>query len=66
MTKKDFLYALECENIIRLERDENNKIDVEETLKNRDCKTWCYMPTGERLDVKTIVKIIEEQWWFED
>lgn len=66
MTKKDFLYALECENLVRLVRDENNKIDVEESLESRDFKTWCWMPTGERLDLKTIVRILEGQWAFED
>lgn len=66
MSKKDFLYALECENLIRLVRDETNKIDVEASLESRDCETWCWMPTWERLDIKTIVRILEEQWAFED
>lgn len=68
MTKKDFLYALECENLIRLVRDEDNynRIDVEASLESRDCETGCRMPTWEWLDIKTIVRIIEEQWGFED
>lgn len=40
MTKEDFLYALENENLIHCERDEDTqKILVEETLENRDCET---------------------------
>jgi hypothetical protein len=45
MTKEDFLYALECENLIRLVRDEDNHIDVEASLESRDCETGCRMPT---------------------
>lgn len=67
MTKEDFLYALENENLIHLERDEDTqKILVEETLENRDCETWCRLRHWERLDIKTIVRIIDEIWGFDD
>ena len=66
MTKLDFIYALENEWLITCVRDENNKIDVEETIKSNDFKHWCWMPSWEWLSLKVVFMILEDQWAFED
>lgn len=66
MTKKEFLYELENAWLIDCERDENNNIDIEETIRSDDFKRWCWSYRGERLSCKAIYDIIEDLWWFLD
>lgn len=65
MTRKDFLYALENAWIIECVRDENNNIDVEETVKSWEFNSWCYC-NWERFSPKVVYKILEDEWAFDD
>ena len=64
MTRKDFLYALENEGLINCVRDDD-WINVNETLQSTDCKTGCWLH-WEWLDIRTIYRIIDDEWGFED
>lgn len=61
MTREDFIFALEQEGLIDAERDENWRIDVEETIKSENFKKWCYMPSWERLSLKVIYNILDQR-----
>ena len=66
MTRKEFLYELENAWLIDCVRDDNNSIDIEETVKSDDMKLWCRTHRWEWLSCKAIYDIIDELWGFED
>ena len=66
MTRKEFLYELENAWLIDCVRDDNNSIDIEETVKSDEFNRWCRSTRGERLSCKAIYNIIDELWGFED
>ena len=66
MTREDFLYALENEGLINCDRDDNNRIDVEETVENDTMKCGCYTRNWEWLSCETIYRILDDLGAFED
>lgn len=66
MTREDFLYALENEGLIDIERDDHWNFMIEETLDSDDFRKWFWSSHWEKVSLWVVYRILEDEWAFDD